>query len=149
MVEPRKRNYLAWLWGLVPLTALFEIFMQWQIPLREATPEEWNQAAKAIAAEKQPEDLVVIAPHWATQGRMYLKDLITWEDFGRIDASTYERIYEVSVSGARAPETRGLTPESESSFGRITVNRYRLPPPDEVLFDFVENAKSLEWMLIN
>jgi hypothetical protein len=144
MVEPKARGRLVWLWGVVPVVALAEMFVQWEIQRREPVPEEWEQAAKAITAEKQPEDLVVIAPDWATQGRMYLKDLISLKDFGRFDTTKYERVYEVSVNGARSPESKGLSPESESHFGRVGVSRYKLPPKADVLFDFVENARLAE-----
>ena len=40
-----------------------------------------------VELESRPDDLVVIAPDWATQGRMYLGDAIPMADFGRFDAA--------------------------------------------------------------
>ncbi|MCP4678910.1 MAG: hypothetical protein GY854_26160 [Deltaproteobacteria bacterium] len=144
MSSYRKPGRLVWLWGLIPLVVVAEMFIQWQIPKSDPPEEDWKEAARAIAAEKQKQDLVVVAPDWAVQGRMHFKDLISLKNFGRVDTSTYERIYEVSIDGARAKETEGLTAESVSTFGRLTVSRYKLPPRVKVLFDFIARARAAE-----
>ncbi len=144
MNADRKSGRLVWLWSVIPLVVIAEMFIQWQIPRSDPPEEDWKEAARAIASEKQRQDLLVVAPDWAVQGRMHFKDLISLEDFGRVDTSTYERIYEVSIDGARAPETEGLTAESVSTFGRLMVSRYKLPPRSEVLFDFTARSRGAE-----
>jgi hypothetical protein len=139
MDRPGFRPGLAWLWGIVPAIALAEMVMQWRIPRQEPSPEEWQAAAHAIEAEKGVNDLVVIAPAWATQGRMYLGTLVPVADFGRFDTTRYDRIFEVSVGGARAPETAALAAESDESFGRLLVRRYRLPVRATILYDFAKH----------
>ncbi len=141
MKKDRSKGRLVWLWGVVPLIAVIEVFVQWRIPNWEPSEDDWKQAARVIAAEKQPRDLVIVAPNWATQGRMFLGHLMTFRDIGRFDTSTYERVYEVSAGGARAAETMAFEPESESEHGKLKVSRYKLPPPAHVIYDFGRNVR--------
>lgn len=134
------KKRLVWLWIAVPLVAAAELVALALIPREGPSEEEWRAAAKTIAAEKGRHDLVAIAPDWATQGRIYLGALIPFRDFGRFDTTPYDRIFEVSVDGARAPETGGLAAERTTEHGRIAVSRFRLPPRAEILYDFVANA---------
>jgi hypothetical protein len=140
MAEETKRSRLAWLWGIVPLVVLAELYLQWHIPRQEPSEAEWRAAAAAVRAEKRPDDLVVIAPEWATQGRMYLGDAIPMADFGRFDTARYGRVLEVSLNGARAPETEGLEQETSKDLGRIAVSAYRNPARAGILYDFVAEA---------
>ncbi len=142
MVESSTMGKLAWLWIIIPAVAVLEIFFQWRIPLSEPSDRDWKEAAKAITGEKKAGDLVIIAPDWASQGRMFLKGLITVDDFGRFNTTTYKRIHELSINGARSKETEGLTPKSEKDFGRITLRKYELPPPEEILYDFGKHVGS-------
>jgi hypothetical protein len=140
MAEESKRRTLVWLWGLVPLVVIAELLVQWRIPRQEPSAAEWRAAAAAVRAEKRPDDLVVIAPDWATQARVYLGDLLPIPDFGRFDTARYGRIVELSVGGARAPETEELELESEKDLGRVSVRTYRNPSRVGVLYDFVASA---------
>ena len=141
MESPAKPSRLKLLWGVIPLIAIAELLVQWRIPTWEPSEDEWKEAARAIEAEKTAEDLVVIAPDWAVQGRVHLGHLMTLEDFGRFDTTRYERVYEVSAGGTRAPEVEGLEAESTLEFGRLTVSRHRLPARAEVLYDFVARSR--------
>ena len=144
MTEGTKKRPLVWLWGIVPLVVIAELFLQWRIPRQEPSEAEWRSAAAAVKAEKSPDDLVVIAPDWATQGRMYLGDAIPMADFGRFDTARYGRILEVSLNGARAPETEGLPLESEKELGRIALRTYGNPDRAGILYDFVAEAPRAE-----
>ena len=137
MVQKGNLDKIHWLWLLVPAVVAAEVFIQWSIPSRDPSEEEWVKAAQAVIDQKQDGDLVVIAPSWATQGRIYLKPVIALRDFGRFDTSTYDRIIEVSLNGERAPETEGLALESEQDVGRISVRRYRTGGSAKILFDFL------------
>jgi len=136
--ETVNKSPLGWLWLAVPLVAVLEIALQWYIPTRTPSEEDWKAAADQIAADKGKHDLVVIAPDWAVQGRVHLGQLISLADLGRFDATRYDRLFEVSLRGARAPEADGLEPESEATFGELTLRRYDLPPRAEVLYDLLE-----------
>ncbi|MCK9463446.1 MAG: hypothetical protein M0R80_27820 [Proteobacteria bacterium] len=140
MVVETQRSRLTWLWAIVPLVVIAELVAQWRIPRQEPSEAEWRAAAEAVRAEKRPDDLVVIAPDWATQGRMYLGDAIPMADFGRFDAARYGRIVELSLNGARAPETLGLEVEWSKDLGRIEVRAYRNPSRVGLLYDFVAEA---------
>jgi hypothetical protein len=70
---------------------------------------EWTAAEKLVRAGYRPGDLIVFAPDWIDPiGRMHLGDLMAVRDVARMDAAKYARIWEVSIRGARAPETAGL-----------------------------------------
>jgi hypothetical protein len=140
MAEEPKRRTLVWLWGIVPLVVVAELFLQWRIPRQEPSAAEWQDVADAVRAEKRPDDLVVIAPDWATQGRMYLGDALPIADFGRFDTARYGRVLEVSLNGARAPETAELPLESEKELGRLALRTYRNPGRVGILYDFVAEA---------
>jgi hypothetical protein len=138
--ESQRKRSLAWLWGVVPVVIAAELFMQWRIPRQEPSAEEWRSAAAFVRAEKRPDDLVVIAPAWATQARMYLGDALPIRDFGKFDLDRYARVFELSLGGARAGETRGLKAEKTTEFGRLAVTRYGNPGRRELRYDFVGSA---------
>ena len=136
---PRKRS-LAWLWAALPIVVAAELFMQWRIPRQEPSDDEWRRAAALVRAAKQPGDLVVIAPAWATQARMYLGDLLPIPDFGAFDIDRYGGIVELSWNGARADETRGLTAGRTDALEHLAVRRYPNPNRRALLYDFVASA---------
>jgi hypothetical protein len=156
--EASKKSPLRWLWSLVPLVAVIEVGLQWYIPRQDPSADDWQRARDAIAAEKTDRDLVLIAPDWAVHGRVHLGELIDRRDLGRFDATRYDRLFEVSLRGARTPEAEGLEPESETDFGKLVLRRYALPRRDEILYDLLdelprcrtEGAKRLwPWMLVD
>ncbi|MDJ0762963.1 MAG: hypothetical protein QNJ97_08250 [Myxococcota bacterium] len=142
MLRYVSKGGLVWLWSIIPIVVLLETAIQWQIGQRVPTSKEWTAAAQAVRAEKKHGDLVVIAPHWATQGRMYLKDLLPLKDFGRFDTSRYDRIFEISVNQARAPETNGLDAQRVQRFGRLSLTQYQTNGRAHVTYDFVDAAPS-------
>lgn len=72
-------------------------------------PVMWEAAANLVRTEYKPGDLIVFAPSWIDPiGRMYLGDLMPVRDVARMDSAKYARIFEISIRGARAPETAGL-----------------------------------------
>ena len=130
-----------WFWLLVPIVVVLEVTLQWWIPRQDPTDADWKAAVRAVEAQKQPGDLLVIAPAWAVQGRMYFEDFMTFKAFGRFDTTGYKRLIEVSVDGAKSPESKEMTPENTMRFGPLTVNRYRLPTPAKILYNFVDQWK--------
>lgn len=132
---------LLWLWMLVPVAAVVELVSQAAIPRMEPSDGEWREAAGFAASLRGMEDLVVFAPAYATQAVLYLKGSLSRSDFGHFDVSPYRQVIELSVGGARAPETEGLPLEEEKTFGRVAVRRYRNPSPAAVLFSFVDHAR--------
>jgi len=100
--------------------------------------EAWQRAAAVVRARYQPGDLIVFAPSWVDPvGRLHLGDLIPVEMAARMDAARYGTIWELSIRGARAPEVRGLTTESQEVVaGGVTVRRF-VREPAVVVTDFV------------
>ncbi|MEZ4366755.1 MAG: hypothetical protein R2939_10770 [Kofleriaceae bacterium] len=89
----------------------------------------WAEAAAAVRARHAPGDLIVFAPDWVDPvGRMHLGDLITLEQAGRMDAARFGTIWELSIRGARASETRGLTTADVISYGGVVVRRFERTP---------------------
>lgn len=99
--------------------------------VRAAAPREadWRAAAAAVEADLEPRDLVVFAPAWVDPvGRMALGHRLSLDDLARMDAARYARIWELSIRGARAPETAGLgRPAFDRVFGAVRVRRYDRP----------------------
>ena len=108
------------------------------------TDKTWQGAAQLVRAGYQPGDLIVFAPEWIDPvGRMQLGDLIPVDMAARMDAARFGRIWEVSIRGARAPETAGLAPVHEKELDDITV-RFFSRTPVEIVADVreqLQNAK--------
>jgi hypothetical protein len=117
--------------GVVPAVALIAI-AGWSV-MRTVFAERgvpgdaaWTAAADHVRAGAQPGDLIVFAPAWIDPvGRMHLGDRIPVEMAARLDAATYPAIWELSIRGAHAPEVAGLTADTTTRIGGITVRRYR------------------------
>jgi hypothetical protein len=100
----------------------------------------WRRAAAVIRERLQPGDLIVFAPRWVDPvGRMHLGDLIPVADAARMDAARFATIWELSIRGARAPETAGLTQADTREVGGGTVRRVTQAPA-QVVTDFVASA---------
>lgn len=121
-----------WL-GAIPAVALVAI-ATWETcaTRRDAAsvPDQyaWARAEDAVRAGFQPGDLVVFAPRWIDPvGRLHLGDLLPVDVAARMDADRFGRIWEVSIRGARAPETAGLDPTVDVP-DEVTVRRYDRKP---------------------
>ncbi|HEX5062902.1 MAG TPA: hypothetical protein VFV99_26190 [Kofleriaceae bacterium] len=89
----------------------------------------WAKAADVVRAGYQPGDLIVFAPDWIDPvGRLHLGDLIPVEMAARMDAARYGRIWELSIRGAHAADTAGLTATSEQTVAGITVRLFSRTP---------------------
>lgn len=124
----------AGLAALLP-AALLLIVSVWEIGATARAPGgvpgdgDWARAAAAVRERKAPGELVVFAPRWVDPvGRLHAGDLLSVEDAARMDAARYSAIWELSIRGARAPETRGLRAASTERFGGVTVRRYEQEP---------------------
>lgn len=127
--------------GLLALLALVETGAALTARARVASDADWRAAAAEVRAEFAPGDLVTFAPRWADQiGRAHLGDLVTVEMAGRSDADRYARVWEVSIRGARAPETATARLLRESRHGRVRVALYEKPSVQTV-WDFTAHAE--------
>jgi hypothetical protein len=114
---------------LLVLVSLWEAVAAHRDATSAPTEDAWNRAAQVVRVAHRPDDLIVFAPGWADPiGRLHLGDLIPLEMAGRMDAARYPRIWELSIRGARAPETAGLSPVVEIEVDGITVRRFDRTP---------------------
>lgn len=107
-------------------------------------PEDlaWARAAAVVRAGHRPGDLIVFAPGWIDPvGRLHLGDLIPIDMAARMDADRYGRIWELSIRGARAPDTAGLSPVETREEGGVTVRRFERAPA-QILADLRERLPS-------
>ncbi len=121
---------------------LLEVVLQWRVNHSAPDEAEWLAVSAAVRGEKKAGDLVVIAPEWATQGRVYLRDLIAPKDHGRFDTTRYGRVLLVSLNGASTSEVEGLERVKSETFGRLSLEVYNRSAPAIITYDFVENAST-------
>ena len=145
--RPFPKKALWWL--LLPILSIFELGAQIAIDRNVAPMEDWKAAAEAVRKEHRSGDLVVIAPWWATHARLALKELTPIEDQARADASTYTRLWEVSIRGSEAEEAKGLNPEWEARFGRVRVRRFMLPRPARVSYRFLHHIDQAKVSIVS
>lgn len=130
---------------LLPMVAVAELTAHEVTHSRIAGPLDFEGAAEVVRAEYRSGDLVVVAPHWAAEARRALGPAVMpIRDQARPDEARYSRLWEVSIRGARAPESLGQQPDLERRFGRVTLRRYPLTPTAQTVFDFVENLQRAE-----
>lgn len=88
--------------------------------------DAWAAAATRVRAALTGGELIVFAPAWIEPvGRLHLGDRLDLAAAGRLDAARFATIWELSIRGARAPETRGLTAAESFTIGGVTARRYR------------------------
>jgi hypothetical protein len=91
--------------------------------------DDWRRAAEYVRSKVQPGDLIVFAPEWVDPvGRMVLGDKLAVADAARMDAAKYARIWELSIRGARSPDTAGLQPVARTEGGGVEIRRYERTP---------------------
>ncbi len=91
--------------------------------------EAWRRAAALVDEQHQPGELIVFAPAWIEPvGRLHLGARIPVELAAGLDAGRHGVIYELSIRGARAAETRGLRPVWQREVGGVMVRRFERAP---------------------
>jgi hypothetical protein len=125
-----RRPWLA----LLPALALLAI-AGWEIVVTVRAGDDvpgdgaWRQAAALVRQRHQPGELIVFAPAWNDPvGRMHVGDLMTLDEVARMDAARFGVIWELSIRGARAPETAGLSTADVAEVGGITIRRFERAP---------------------
>ncbi len=131
--------------ALLLALALWEVGILVHAHHAEPADSHWRRAAAAVATARESGDLIVFAPDWADPlARMYAGDMMTVDQAARMDAARYGRIWELSIRGARSPETRDLGPAVyDETFGQVRVRRWQRRAP-VVTWDLRATAKLLE-----
>jgi hypothetical protein len=126
--------------AFVAVLALVETGNALLAPLRVPPPHDWDDAAADVRARLQPGDLIVFAPRWVDEvGRAHLGDVMPVEMAAHADADRYARVFEVSIRGARAPESSGARLVDDKRFGKVRVALYEKPAA-AITFDFTSHA---------
>jgi hypothetical protein len=113
-----------------------------------APRQDWRAAARFVRAQWRPRDLVVAAPTWADPVlREVLGDRIDLAMAGRSDDARYERLWAVSIRGARPREAGTTAPTLTKRLGGVTVMRFALGP-SPVRYDFVEHLREAAVALV-
>jgi hypothetical protein len=128
--------------GVVPAMLLVAVAL-WEIAgaarAGHDVPGEraWQQAAQAVREQHEAGDLIVFAPDWIDPiGRQHLGDLIPVDMAARMDDARYGTVWELSIRGASAPESRGRQVAWSQESGGVRVRKL-VAEPAEVVTDFV------------
>lgn len=123
------RAWLAIPAGVLLLVALWEIIATVRAPLGVPDDDAWRAAARVVRSKLHAGDLIVFAPDWVDPvGRLHLGDAMAIDDVARMDAAKYGRIWELSIRGARSPDTAGLAPVDVTEQDGITIRRFERSP---------------------
>jgi hypothetical protein len=126
--------------ALLGLLALVETGNAVLAPRRVPSSPDWEAAAADVRARLMPGDLIVFAPRWVDElGRLHLGDVIPVEMAAHADADRYARVWEVSIRGARAPESSGARLVDDKRFGKVRVALYE-KAASAIAYDFTSHA---------
>jgi hypothetical protein len=139
-----KRLLARAAWLALPLFALCEVAAHAATRARVPERADWVDAARFVRSQLAPGDLITSAPGWTDPLlREVLGDRIDLAMAGRSDDAGYERVWSLSIRGARAAELQRRVPDVQRSFGRVRVERAALGA-SPVLFDFTRALRSAE-----
>jgi hypothetical protein len=129
---------LAWVpWVALLAFALVEVSAHAWTRARVPERSEWQAAAAFVRGQLQPRDAIAAAPAWSDPLlREVLGDRIDHALAGRSDLAAYERLWALSIRGARPADAPDGPPALERSFGPVRVLRWDLGP-SRVRYDFV------------
>jgi len=141
---PFFRALFGWWWLGLLVFALVEAGGHTVIRAGVPSLADWAAAASFARGELQPRDQIVVAPAWADPLlRWCLGDGISPAMAGPSDLAAYDRLWALSIRGARPGPAPASKPELTRRFGRVQVLRWRLPR-STVVYDLVEHVKEAE-----
>lgn len=144
-----KRGLPALPWIALLAFALLEVSAHAYTRARVPAPSDFENAARFVRGQLQPRDLIAAAPGWTDPiVRQVLGDRIDLAMAGRSDTARYERLWALSIRGARPPEAPAGAAELTREFGRVRVLRWQLGP-SPVLYDFVEHVRDAQVSVVD
>lgn len=133
--------------ALVP-AALLVVVSIWELVAAQRAgadvpgDDAWAEASETVRARHQDGDLIVFAPMWIDPvGRMHLGDLMPVDHVARMDDARFPVVWELSIRGASAPESRGREVAFSASIGGVRVRKLTRSP-EVVLTDFVKQFET-------
>jgi hypothetical protein len=131
-------------WAAVLAVAVVEVVAHATIRSRVPSEGDWRAAASHVREHHQPSDAIVVAPSWADPLlRLSLGDRISFAAAAPSDLEGNERLWIVSIRGARSEWAPDRPADESARFGRVTVERWDLGPSN-VVYDFVDNVQNAE-----
>jgi hypothetical protein len=127
---------------IVPGLGILELSAHQFFAQRAPRAEEWRELEVPVQKLLGKDDLLLIAPEWASpMARQALGDrFFSPEEVARADARSYARALEVSSLGARIEETREWRVLSETESGRFTLRLLENPAPRSPSYRFVDHV---------
>lgn len=113
------------------------------VRMQRVPPEsDWIHAARVVRDKFESADAITAAPSWADPlVRLHLGDRIPAKVAGRVDLAPFERLWVVSIRGARSSEAPARGADFTQRFGQVTVERFDFGPPP-VVMDLVDALPS-------
>jgi hypothetical protein len=132
------------LWIALIALPVTEVALHFRARAAVPSQSDWQRAAQRVRSELKPKDLIVSAPGWTDPLlRAVLGDRIGPAMAGRSDLAGFERLWSLSIRGARPAEAGSHAPALREVFGQVTVERYELGP-SSVRSDLVDRIASAE-----
>jgi hypothetical protein len=132
---------LAWL--SLPLIGLGELGAHFYFAAAAPRESDWENLVPLVDHQRQPGDLVTIAPDWAEPlARSALgEEVMPLADIARNDATGYAHAVEVSLFGKRSSELQGWRELSFEEQGLFSVRRLQNPKFTPVLYAFNDHVQ--------
>lgn len=127
---------------LVPGLGLVELAGHEFFANRAPDAAEWRALAAPLSKLVEPDDLVLVAPEWASPiARHALGERFFPVDaVARADEASFARAVEISALGESTPATRGWRVLSEVESGRFTLRVLQNPSPERPTYRFVDHV---------
>lgn len=132
------------LWVALIALPVTEVALHFRARAAVPAHSDWQQAAAFVRGQLGPKDLIVSAPGWTDPLlRAALGDKVTTAMEGRSDLAGFERMWSLSIRGARPADAGTRAPSLTKSFGGVTVERYELGPAS-VREDLIDRLPTAE-----
>jgi hypothetical protein len=122
--------------------AMAELCALWVRQSNVLSEDDYRAATALVRKDFRSDDAVVIAPEWADPLlRLQLGDRIGIKLAGRTDLAPFQRLWVLSLRGARASEAPARAPDFHTVTHGISVDRYDFAP-SPVVVDLVDALPS-------
>jgi hypothetical protein len=117
----------VWVWIALVVLPLTEVALHFRARAAVPAESDWQRAAAFVRSELQPKDLIVSSPGWTDPLlRAALGERITPAMAGRSDLAGFERMWSLSIRGARPDDAATRNATLTKAFGGVTVERFEL-----------------------
>lgn len=127
---------------LVPALGMVELAAHWFFAGRAPAAAEWQSLAAPVSKLVEPDDLLLVAPEWASpMARRALGDrFFDVTKVARADEASFRRAVEISALGERTEATLGWRVASEIESGRFTLRVLENPAVESPSYRFLDHV---------